>query len=70
MSFYTIPLFKCNPTNGGGIKSIFPTVIDRGEKNGNPSTARTHDHSKPKLGLGITYPALTGLYIHIYHAHL
>jgi hypothetical protein len=65
-----IPHFKRDPTDGCGIESIFASVIHGRKKNGHPTTTRTHDYSKTELGLGITYPALTGLYIHIYHAHL
>jgi hypothetical protein len=70
VSLDIIPLFKCDPTNGGGIEGILASIIRCGEKNGNSSTTGTHDYSKTELGLGITYPTLTRLYIHIYHAHL
>ena len=65
-----IPHFKSDPADGCGIEGIFASIIHGGEKDGNSPTTRTHDHSKTELRLGITYPALTGLYIHIYHAHL
>jgi hypothetical protein len=70
VGLHIISNFKCDPTDRGGIEGIFTTIIDRGEKNRNPTITRTHDHAQPQLGLGITDPALAGLYILIYHAHL
>ena len=70
VGLYIIPHFKCDPADRGGIEGIFAAIIRSRKENGNPSIARTHDHSETQLGLGITDPALAGLYILIYHAHL